>query len=87
MKKRISISFLLIATLVKPILSQSILLKEVNLETQIQKTKTIIEGKVVDRQSYWDDNYQNIYTINTIEVFKVFKGDSSSKIDIIYPLL
>ncbi len=83
MKKRISISFLLIATLVQPILSQSILLKEVNLETQIQKTKTIIEGKVVDRQSYWDDNYQNIYTINTIEVFKVFKGDSSSKIDII----
>lgn len=60
MKKRIFINFVLIATVLQPILAQSVLLKEVNLETQIQKSKIIIEGQVVDKKSYWDDDYQNI---------------------------
>ena len=50
------------------------LMVEVPFSTQVQSSSQIIEGKVISKTSFWDDNHHNIYTINTIEIYKVFKG-------------
>lgn len=56
---------------------------EVPLNQQVIASTQIIEGKVIDSESSWDLNRQNIYTIHTIEVFKVFKGEVQSSLEII----
>ncbi len=55
------------------------------MQTQIQQSDLVVEGKVVSKSSFWDTNHQNIYTSHVIEVFKVFKGQSQSTIEIITP--
>lgn len=62
--------------------SQELMFK-VPLEIQVVKSSHIVEGKVISKNSFWDVNHKNIYTVNTIEVYKSFKGRSSSTIDII----
>lgn len=62
------------------------LMIEVPLSTQVQSSSQIIEGKVISKTSFWDDNHHNIYTVNTIEVYKVFKGQTISEtLEIITP--
>ena len=56
---------------------------EVPLTEQVQSSSQIIEGKVIAQQSYWDANHDNIYTINTIEVYKIFKGETISTLELI----
>lgn len=52
-------------------------LKEIKLEERVNSSDLIIEGTVTSSYSLWDNSKQNIYTINTIEVTKVFKGTLS----------
>jgi hypothetical protein len=59
------------------------LLYEVPLNEQIQNSSQIIEGKVLSKTSFWDANQYNIYTVNTIEVYKVFKGQTLTTIEVI----
>ena len=59
--------------------AQSTLL-EIPLEQQIEKSSTVLEGKVIAKASYWDDNHKMIYTANTVEVYKVFKGKLNTEI-------
>ena len=62
------------------------LMIEVPFNTQVQSSSQIIEGKVISKTSFWDDNHHNIYTVNTIEVYKVFKGQTISEtLEIITP--
>ncbi len=56
---------------------------EIPLEAQVHASTQIVEGKVISKKSYWDANRQNIYTVNTIEVYKVFKGEPLTTIEII----
>ncbi len=51
-----------------------------SLEKRIKKSDLVIEGKIIDKQSVWDDNHKMIYTINTIEVYKSFKGSYANSI-------
>ena len=44
------------------------------LDNLIASTELVVEGKVRSQQSFWDAERKNIYTVNEIEVFKVFKG-------------
>lgn len=37
----------------------------------------VIEGKVRSQQGVWDADKKNIYTINEIEIFKIFQGNIS----------
>lgn len=64
-------------------LNAQTLLEEVPLQKQIENSSLVIEGKVISKQSFWDSKRYNIYTSNTIEVFKVFKGDVIETIDVI----
>lgn len=62
------------------------MLYEVPLATQVQSSSQIVEGRVIAKTSYWDDAQMNIYTVNTIEVYKVFKGQSlTTTIEVITP--
>lgn len=56
---------------------------EVPLDRQVIASTQIIEGKVISSRSLWDANRHNIYTIHTIEVYKVFKGQMQSNLEII----
>lgn len=58
-------------------------LYEISLEEQVTQSSQIVEGKVVSKTSYWDKNRQNIYTVNTVEVYKVFKGNALNTLEII----
>ena len=82
MKKHLLISLLFFLVISKSISAQ-LMLKKVSLSKQIDKSTLVLEGKVLSKKSFWDTNHQKIYTINTIEVFKVFKGEVSPKIEII----
>jgi len=82
MKKHVLISLLFFLVISKSISAQ-LMLKKVSLSKQIDKSTLVLEGKVLSKKSFWDTNHRKIYTINTIEVFKVFKGEVSPKIEII----
>jgi hypothetical protein len=82
MKKNTLLGLLFILVLSNSISAQ-ILLKEVSLSKQIEKSTLVLEGKVLSKKSYWDANHEKIYTVNTIEVHKVFKGDALPTIEII----
>ena len=64
--------------------SQS-LLYEISLEEQVSASSQIIEGKVISKTALWNADYTHIFTVNTIEVAKVFKGRSHTTVDIITP--
>ncbi|WP_168796618.1 T9SS type A sorting domain-containing protein [Cognatitamlana onchidii] len=52
------------------------------MQRQVENSELIVEGEVVSKESFiGTDN--NIYTVNRVEVFKVFKGDKRNQIEII----
>ncbi len=53
------------------------------IEGQIMTSSHIVEGAVISRKSVYDSNQTNIYTINTVEVYKVFKGAANAYIDVV----
>ncbi|MBI2270643.1 MAG: T9SS type A sorting domain-containing protein [Bacteroidetes bacterium] len=60
------------------------LLLNVPLEKRIAESDIIIEGKVISKTSFWNEDKSRIYTSNIIELYKVFKGEiSSEKIEMI----
>lgn len=57
---------------------------EVPLTERIAASQSIIEGKVVDRVSFWNTEHTHIFTANTIEVYKVLKGNAiASQIELV----
>ena len=82
MKKHTLISLLFFLVFSKS-MSAQLMLRKVSLSKQIEKSTLVLEGKVLSKKSYWDSNHEKIYTINTIEVYKIFKGEVLSTIEII----
>jgi hypothetical protein len=46
----------------------------VSLEERTKAADIIVEGEVIASRSFWDARRENIYTANTIRLYKVFKG-------------
>jgi hypothetical protein len=46
-----------------------------DLEKRINESDLLVEATVLESKSVWDDNHHNIYTLNTLKVYKVFKGE------------
>ena len=63
--------------------SAQISLREISLKEQIENSSLVIEGKVIAKKSFWDADHRLIYTANTVEVYKVFKGEPVSFIEVI----
>lgn len=70
-------------TFLRQDLNAQALMEKVSLQTQVENSNLVVEGKVIAKKSTWDDEHKLIYTINTIEVFKVFKGAPVSTIEVI----
>ncbi|SFU27901.1 Por secretion system C-terminal sorting domain-containing protein [Pustulibacterium marinum] len=56
---------------------------EIPLEEMVSNSDEIVEGSVIRKQSFWDQGKANIYTLNTVEVYKVFKGISVDTITVV----
>lgn len=54
------------------------LLREVSLSNKINTSNLLVEGKVIEKQSFWGGDKKHIYTSNTIEIYKIFKGNFNS---------
>jgi hypothetical protein len=80
--KKILLTFFLFFITSNIILSQC-LLKEISLDQQIENSELIIEGKVIAMNAFWDANHKRIYTKNTIEVYKIFKGKLINQVEVI----
>jgi len=44
-----------------------------------ERSDLVIEGKVIDCRSFWNEGHTQILTSNLVEVFKVFKGKNFNK--------
>jgi hypothetical protein len=53
-------------------------LYEVPLKQRIAEANFIIEGKVLSKESFWNEAHNDIYTLNRVEVYKVFKGQTQA---------
>ncbi|HEX9601912.1 MAG TPA: T9SS type A sorting domain-containing protein [Mariniflexile sp.] len=74
---------LLLMVLVPCNIHAQMLLKEASLKKQIENSSLVIEGKVISKKSFWDADKKNIYTANTIQVYKIFKGGTYETIEVI----
>ena len=64
-------------------INAQILLKETSLKNQIDNSSLVVEGRVVSKKSFWDADSKRIYTSNTVEVYKIFKGEFIETIEVI----
>lgn len=51
----------------------------ISLDQRIEKSTIILEGKVVSQSCFWSEDKSAIYTLNVIDVYKLFKGRLESK--------
>ncbi|MBL7891413.1 MAG: PKD domain-containing protein, partial [Bacteroidia bacterium] len=73
-KTGIKYIFILLLMIAAHSFSAQCLLKEVPLTDRINTSELIVEGKVINRSSFWDARHRMIFTSNTLEIYKVFKG-------------
>lgn len=76
MKFLVNVFVLLLLLTCEGILAQCSLY-EIPLNNRINSASLIIEGKVVGKRSFRDNENNKIYTLNEIEIFKIFKGSTS----------
>src|SRR4030095_6228432 len=48
--------------------------RTIPLPERVQKSRLVIEGKVIRQESFWDQAHRIIFTSHTIDIYKVFKG-------------
>lgn len=79
-KKIIILTNLLVLLVSGQIFAQ---MRELTLSERIENAKLIFEGKVIRKTCFWNAEHTMIFTSNTIEIYKTFKGDfNSSEINI-----
>ena len=62
---------------------EACLLTPIGLEERTKMATLIVEAEVVDQQSYWNAAHQNIYTRQTLQIFKILKGSAAETITVI----
>ncbi|OIQ41347.1 MAG: hypothetical protein BM563_01290 [Bacteroidetes bacterium MedPE-SWsnd-G1] len=80
--QKITYIFLFLVLITPQIIAQH-LMYEVPLSQQVKNASLIIEGEVIGKRSYWNADNTKIFTINTVEVFKVFKGEPIKLVEVI----
>lgn len=83
MKKNALIITLVLCFVGEATCTAQILQRKVSLKKQIKNSSLVIEGEVIEKTSFWDVNTGLIYTANTVEVHKVFKGEPIKMVDVI----
>ncbi len=79
--------FVLLALLMLPqVTAQPSALYEVSLDQRIGSAAVVVEGRVSDQSSFWNAEGTRIYTANTVDVYRVFRGSAEiTSIDVITP--
>ena len=54
-------------------------LYKIDLNSKINKASLIVEGRVTEQHSFWNDDHTIIYTANKLHVYKLFKGHLITK--------
>ena len=75
--------FSIIAILTSAFAYAQCMMYPVLLNERIQNSTLVLEGKVIDKVSFWNNQHNKIFTSNLIEVYKTFKGSSPAYIEII----
>lgn len=70
-------------TLVSLNVNAQCLMYPVLLSERVPNSSLIIEGKVINQQSFWNAEYNHIFTSNLVEVYKNFKNSSPAYIEVI----
>lgn len=52
-------------------------LEPIAFKQRIIESPVVVEGVVVAQNAHWNTNKNRIYTLNTIQVYKIFKGDKT----------
>ncbi|MBC5775780.1 T9SS type A sorting domain-containing protein [Pontibacter sp. KCTC 32443] len=79
-RNRLWLLLLINLLLVQGVLAQSgAHMIPISLEERLQGAEMVVEGEVIAKQSFWDQEHKNIYTSNIIKVYKVFKGTLQEK--------
>jgi hypothetical protein len=79
--KKITLATILLYTI--HTYAQNDLMIEISLQDQIEQSEVIIKGKVIEKNSVWNDDKRMIYTIHKIKVYKQYKGINEPYINII----
>jgi len=81
MKKIYTIATLVFLFTLTPLadFSQNCLILNEPLDNRVAASDLIFEGKVTNATSYWNETHDKIFTSNTIEVYKIFKGSVNSE--------
>ncbi|WNH08417.1 T9SS type A sorting domain-containing protein [Thalassobellus suaedae] len=64
-------------------LSAQKLLRKISLKQQIENSSLVVEGEVISKKSFWNEDNGKIYTSNIIKVYKVFKGELINTIEVV----
>lgn len=64
-------------------LASQCLMYPVLLNQRIPQSSLVVEGKVIDKVSFWNADHSKIFTSNLIDVYRIFKGSSSPFIEVI----
>jgi hypothetical protein len=67
-------SILFILFFCTPHLIAQCMLVEIPLTDRVEQSSHIIEGEVIAKRSFWDDDRHLIFTANRIKIYKSFKG-------------
>ncbi|QNF33002.1 T9SS type A sorting domain-containing protein [Adhaeribacter swui] len=62
---------------------ESCLLSPVDLNERAKEATLIVEAEVIHQESYWNATHQNIYTRQTLQIFKILKGSAPETITVI----
>ncbi|MDQ3191958.1 MAG: T9SS type A sorting domain-containing protein [Bacteroidota bacterium] len=60
------------------------MLQELSIKEKAQKSELVVEARVMEKISYWNNAQTRIYTLNKLEIYKLFKGQiNPSEINLI----
>jgi hypothetical protein len=74
MNAKFFILFFISVLFLSSLRAQSCLQYPVSLEQRVHQSSLVIEGLVVEKTSFWNDEHSQILTAYFIEVYKIFKG-------------
>ncbi len=83
MKTKLLILIILLLPLINFAQDCVSLMKPVSLSERVSESSLIIEGKILNSKSYWDENQRHIYTVHEVTVYKSLKGNAASTVNVV----
>ncbi len=59
------------------------LMTPLSLEDRVNTAQKIVEGRIIESESYWDANRRNIYTVYTLDIYKQITSGSETTVKVV----